>query len=232
MASGLSLCGRMKSMKNWNFWVQIFVSAAIPTVLGSALIFALSQFEERLPGWSYNLMLSFIYVVFIVVLVVLVVILIRLAFSDLFTKLRRWQEHRSYHKDRLEIAKDWCNRWIDLFEILLNAKNNDWRVSSEEQNTHRNLRNWFRLNRSKFLPIWDYFRRDRESVAHESADSATSLMYEVFYENHEDPFSYFYSPSTVEEFDGILGYHEDEMSLVLLRLREQLEELIEWIKLK
>lgn len=218
-------------MKNWNFWVQIFVSAAIPTFLGSALIFVLAQFEARLPSWSYNLMLSFIYVVFVVVLVVLVVMLIRLAFGDWFTRLRRWQEYRSYHKNRLKIAENWYDKWIDLLQVLLNASINDWCVSDEEQNKYRDLRDWFRLNRSKFLPIWDLFERNRERAAHEEVGSSASLMHKVFYDSHKDPFSYFYSPLMIREFAKILEYYKNDAPLVLSRLKEQLEELIEWIKL-
>jgi uncharacterized membrane protein len=218
-------------MKDKSFWFQIGLSALLSVVFGSSIIFVLSQFRERLPEGLYDVAIYTIYIFFVVVLFVLVILLIRFAFGDWFTKLRRWQEHHSYRKNRLKVAGNWCDKWIDLSQILLNASSNDWRVSDEEQNKYSNLRNWFRLNRSKFLPIWGWFKRERERAAHEYAGRA-SLMYKVFYESHDDPFSYFYSPSTLEEFDDILEYHENDMPLVLLRLREQLEELIEWIKFK
>ena len=219
-------------MKDKSFWLQIIISASIPVVLGSGIIFVLTQFRERLPEGLYDIAIYTIYIFFIVVLSVLVILLVRFAFGDWFTKLRRWREHRSYRKNRLKVAENWCNKWIDLSQILLNASNSDWRVSNEEQNKYRNLHNWFRLNRSKFLPIWDWFKRNRERVAHENEGSSASLVHKVFYESYNDPFSYFYSPLTLKEFDDILKYHENDMPLVLLRLKEQLEELIEWIKFK
>ena len=67
-------------------------------------------------------------------------------------------------------------------------------------------------------------------MAHEGYTSSSSLGHRVFYNNHDDPFSYFYQPLSIKQLEHLLQYHDDEMPAVMLRLKELLDECIEWVK--
>lgn len=214
------------------FWLQVILSAAIPYLLGGSIIYVLSQFRERLPEWSYNTVIFTIYVVFIVILLVLVVLLIRFAFGEWLNKLRISIENRRRHHARQKMAEEWYEKWRDLCELLGKVIHTDWQPTKEQENEYSKLRSWFRRNRSKLLPIWHSFEYPRRKMAHEYYGSSTSLGHEVFYDNHDDPFSYFYEPFGIEELDKILEYHMSDVGDVLIKLLELTDEFVEWTSLK
>jgi hypothetical protein len=218
-------------VKDKNFWIQTIVQTLAPLVLGSGLIFVLTQFKERLPEWSYNVIISAIYIVFIVVLIVLVVALVRLLFSDWFTDLQRERNLKKTHRERITISTDWQSRWSDLANLLTDTNEREWKISKEQKDQYSNLRLWFIKSRSEFLPIWHSFRQNRRSTASEREVSTSSLVHKVYYENHDDPFSYFYTPLPPEKFSEILRYYQRDVPEVLTQLREDLDEFIEWVRI-
>ncbi len=219
-------------MRDKNFWLQLLVSAAIPLVLGSGTIFIFSQFKERLPDWAYDILVIIVYVVFVIVLGVLCLVLLRLTFGGWFTNLRIWYSLRFLYRKRLKIATDWYNQWLKLSRLLSSVSDDDFQATNEQETEYGRLRLWFIRNRSQFLPIWYQFQRDRTIAAHETTRSSADLNHEVFHDHYEDPFSYFYKPSAIENFREILRYHERDLTTVLVRLVERLDECFEWVKLK
>ncbi len=220
------------SVKDKGFWVQLLVSTVIPLILGGGTIFAFSLFEERLPDWAYNTLISIFYVFFVIFLAVFAVMLIRLAFGEWFNKLQRWYNERTEYRKNLKLVTNWSNKWSDLSKLLVSARDSDWKTNDEQVDEYSMLRSWLRRNRSEFLPIWHRFQRARRSAAHERPTSSSNLAHDVFYNNYDDPFSYFYEPLAIEEFERILRHQERDMAIVLIKLHESLEECFEWVKLE
>lgn len=211
------------------FWLQVGVSIGISLVFGSGMLAVLAQLGERLPEWLYNTFIFTIYIFFVVILLVLVVILTRFAFGDWFKKLRISVKNRRQHHARQKLAEEWYEKWRELCLLLYDVASNNWQPTEEQKNDFSKLRTWFRINRSKFLHIWHSFEYPRRKMAHEYYGSSTSLGHEVFYDNHDDPFSYFYEPLTIEQLEHLLQYHHDEMPEVMLKLKEFMDECVQWV---
>lgn len=217
-------------MRDKNFWLQILVSAAIPTALGSALIFVFSQFRERLPDWSYNSIISIVYVVFVIVLCVLVVILIRLAFGDSFTRLWRWLRKRYEYRTNLRRAESLNSKFSQLWGLISEVIDNNWQATQEQINKYFMLHAWFRLHRSKFLSLWYSFEQRRTEPANPRSPLSTNdLEYVVFSEHYRDPFSMFYEPMMLSLLEHSLRrWDKNEIKYVLMKLYELTEEFVEW----
>jgi hypothetical protein len=218
-------------MKDKNFWLQIFISALIPFVLGSGLIFVLSQFEERLPDWAYNFIVAAIYVFFIIVMAVVTFALIQLALGDLFTRLYRGLKERSERKAARKRAGDWLDRFGELWRLISEVINNDWQATEEQEHSYLGLHIWFKLRRSKFLSYWYTFQSHRTEPADMVASLSTrDLEYVALHEHWQDPFSVFYEPMTIEGLRRSLSdWQSDEIRYVLTKLYELTEEFVAWM---
>lgn len=217
-------------MKDRNFWLQILISAVIPLLLGSSLIFVLSQFEERLPDWSYNFIIAAIYIVFIIILAVLIIVLIQLAFSDPFTRLRKWLKKRSERKATRKQIGDWLDKFGELWQLLGKVADNDWEATEEQERSYFRLHTWFRFRRSKFLPHWQFFQERRTEPANVGASLSTSdLEYVALHTHYKDSFSVFYEPMTTKGLRQSLSrWQNDEIKYVLVKLYELTEEFVTW----
>lgn len=156
----------------------------------------------------------------------------RIAFGDWFTKFRMWYRKRKKYSQNSRILTDWYNQWLSLTGLLSSVCNSDWKTTSEQESEYSRLRSWFIRNRSQFLPIWYQFRSLRRDSVHEGAASTSELTYKVFRESYEDPFSCFYEAFAIQELREILHSQEDDMVIVLVKLKERLDECLEWVKLR
>jgi hypothetical protein len=207
------------------FWLQLFLSTILPYLLGGGSIYLLIEFREQLPEHLYIIFLYIIYTVFVVVL-------IRLAFGNWFNKFYIYIQKLLRRRAEKKLIHEWHGKWLDFCELLRKVVHTDWELTKKQENEYSELRSWFITNRSKFLPVWQRFDARRTDAAHEDElGSTTSLKWKVFRENYKDPFSYFYEPFFLEDLDHILRYHKSDIGDVLIKLKELMDECIEWARL-
>ncbi len=204
------------------FWINLLVSTILPLVLTGGSASLLVLFRENLPHLLYVTILWILWLV-------IIAILLRLAFGDLIDRLRIWIRQNLRHRARQKLAEEWYEKWRELGLILFDVAKKKWKPIKKQKEDFSRLRTWFRINRSKFLHIWHSFEYSRRKMAHDYYGSSTSLEHEVFYDNHDDPFSYFYEPLTIEQLEHLLQYHHDEMPEVMLKLKELMDECVQWV---
>jgi hypothetical protein len=210
------------------FWLQLFLSAILPYLLGSGGIYLLVQFREQLPEHLYAIFLYIIYTVFVVVL-------IRLAFGNWLNKFYINIQKLLRHRAEKKIVHEWYEKWRDLCRLMQKVIKNNWQPTKKQNDAYSKLRFWFITNRSKFLPVWHGFNTWRSEAANEDKfNGTTSLKWRVFRENYKDPFSYFYEPFRLEDLGHILGlgYNKPDVGDMLIKLLELLHECTEWTSLK
>jgi len=211
--------------------LSLLWTALAPLLIGGGATGILVLFKEHLPELLYLVLLVIIWVVFVFMLIRLA---LRLAFGDWIDNLRKWMKRRKEHSAKLETAKEWRAKWSEFWDLISDIIETGWEPSEDHTSKHIRLHFWFGHNRSKFLPIWHSFQRSRTEAAFENEfDSTVELRYKVFRENYKDPFSYFYEPVTVEQLRRIL-YHSQsgEIELVLMKLLELTDELIDWLSVR
>lgn len=214
-------------MKDVKFWIQVFVNVALPLVLGSGLLGVLSLFRERLPDWSFNLIIAITSVVFVIVFCVLIVMLLRLTFGDWFNKLWRWRQKRAVRENKMRLLNNWREKLVELSSLILKVADADWQATEEQQDRYTSLRAWFQTSRSKLLPSWGHFFYGRTKSAKVGRSTSTStLEHVVFYDNALDPFSVFYEPMTFSLMrDSFFVYRDKaEIQYVLLKLYDRMDE--------
>jgi len=211
------------------FWLQLIVPTAATLLFSGYGLFLLTQFKERLPEWFYNALIIVIYIVFVAILIFFVILIIRAAFGDWFIEFTRWIRKKRQQQTRTKLTADWYQKWRELCLLLYDVAKKKWKPTKIQEESFSKLRTWFRINRTEFLHIWHSFKYYRSKMAHEYYASSASLGHEVFYDNHDDPFSYFYEPLTIDQLEHLLQYHHNEMPEVMLKLKELLDECIEWV---
>ena len=219
-------------MKDSKFWLQLIVPTVVAILFGGFGLFLLAQFKERLPEWFYNTLIVVIYVVFVAILIFFVILIIRVAFGDWLIKFTRWIREKRRQQKRTRLTTDWYEKWRELSLLLLDVDKHKWESTQKQEEDFSRLRTWFRINRTEFLHVWHSFNHYRRKMAHEHSGSSSSLDRKVFFENYDDPSSYFYQPLSIDQLEHSLGYHHGEMSAIMLRLKERLDECIEWVEKK
>lgn len=210
-------------------WLQIIIPTIASLIFGGVGLYLLTQFKERLPVWFYNALIYVIYFVFVAILVLFLVLIIRAAFGDWLKGLMRLVKKTRQQRARTKLTAQWYEKWRELSLLLYDVAKHKWKPTKKQEEDFSKLRIWFIINRTEFLHIWHSFMYYRRSMAHEGYSSSTSLGYEVFYNNHDDPFSYFYEPLSIDQLEHLLQYHHNEMPEVILKLKERLDESIEWV---
>lgn len=208
-----------------DFWLNLFLSAILPSVLGSGSIYLLVQFKEGLPGWLYTTFLFVIYAV-------LVAVLIRLAFGDWFRKLTIWVRNGRRGRAQRKVASNLFAKWVGLSNQLAGR---GYQPTKEQEDKYSELHLWFIRNRQNFLPLWYNFRRTRTDTAHDSHyhNSTVDLGYKVLVTNSEDPFSYFYEPPIVRILcDTLERERPGVVRLILAKLDELTVEFVQWARLR
>jgi len=217
------------SVKDKSFWIQLLVSAGIPTFLGAGTIFVFSQFKERLPSWAYDTLLIIFYIFFIVMLAIFALMLIRLAFGESFNKLWELLRKRAKRRTIQRRLKKWIDRFAELIDLVHEVAD-DFKATKLQEDKYFDLHLWFTLERSNILSLWYSFEYKRTKPAKvSSALSERDLEWIVFYKNYQDPFSVFYEPMTL----GFLGHSlrswdRSEINYVLRKLYELTLEFNVW----
>lgn len=211
------------------FWLQLLVPTVATVLFGGFGLFLLAQFKERLPEWFYNALILVIYVVFVAILIFFVILIIRAAFGDWLRKFVGWINGVRRQRARAKLTTRWYEKWRELSLLLYDVAKHKWKPTKKQEEDFSRLRTWFRINRTEFLHIWHGFNHYRRNMAHESSGSSLDLDHKVFFQSHDDPFSYFYQPLSIDQLEHLLQYLHDEMPAVMLKLKERMDECIEWV---
>ncbi|MFC1955777.1 hypothetical protein ACFLWZ_04525 [Chloroflexota bacterium] len=216
-------------MKDSKFWLQIIIPTVVSILFGGFGLFLLSQFKERLPEWFYNALVAVIYVVFVAILLFFLILIIRAAFGDWLVEFTRLKRKKRRQRKIVRLTTEWCGKWREFGLLLLDVCKHNWKPTEKQEEDFARLRTWLTINRAEFLSVWHSFNNHRRNMAHEHYGSSSRLDYKVFFENHDDPFSYFYQPPSIDQLKNILQYRDNETPTVLLRLKERLDECVEWV---
>jgi len=125
---------------------------------------------------------------------------------------------------------DWYEKWRGFGSLLLDVVSHEWKATEKQEEDFYRLRTWFILNRTEFLHIWHSYNNSRRKMAHEHTGSSSSLDHKVFFDNYDDPFSYFYKPLSIDQLEHSLRYQDNDMAVVMLSLKERLDECIMWLE--
>lgn len=168
-----------------------------------------------------------------VLCLVIIAILLRLAFGDLIDRLRISVKQNLRHRAKQKLAERWCKKWLELSSLIQELGKCNWQPTEEQRNTYSELHSWFISNRIRLLPAWKSFYINRIDAAYErQLGSSASLKYKVL-TGYEDPFSYFYEPFLIEEFQEHFKYQsESDIAEVLIKLRELNKEFVQWVSLR
>jgi hypothetical protein len=217
----------MDRKESWSQLLALLLQTIVPLVVAGGATGILAAFKEHLPQLLYTV---FLYVIWGVVIVMLLWLVLRLILGDLPNRLIRRIETRRHNRARLEMVKEWCKKWSELSPLILKLCKRGWKPTAKQRNTYAELHSWFVEKRTRLLPEWRGFYLGRTDAAYDrSLGSSASLKYRIFM-HWEDPFSFFYEPSQVEEFQEHFKYTSySDIEEVLTKLGQLNNEFIQWV---
>ena len=118
----------------------------------------LSVFKEDLPQSLYAI---FLYVVWWAIIIMLVWLVLSVILGESPKKVIRWIQKRTEHKTTQRRLYNWKDKFTELCDLVSSVAENDWQATEIQIDNYRNLHIWFKLRRSKILPLWGYFRHNR-----------------------------------------------------------------------
>jgi len=216
--------------ESWSQLLTLLLQTIVPLVVAGGATGILSVFKEYLPQLLYAI---FLYVIWGVIIVMLIWLVLRLILGDSPKKLVRWIKDLRQDCAKRKIVKEWCKKWFELSPLILELRKCNWQPTQEQRNTYSELHLWFIKNRTRLLPVWKSFYLGRTHAAYErNLGSSTSLKYKVF-THWEDPFSYFYEPFLIKEFQEHFKYtREGDIAEVLDKLGQLISEFVQWVSPK
>lgn len=217
----------MYRKESWSQLLMLLLQTAAPLVVAGGATGILTAFKEHLPQLLYTI---FLYVIWGVVIAMLLWLVLRLILGDLPNKLVRRIKNSQQNRARREMVKEWCKKWSELSPLILKLRRRNWKPTPKQRNTYAELHSWFLENRTRLLPEWRGFYLGRTDAAYEhNLGSSASLKYKVFV-HWEDPFSFFYEPFQIEEFQEHFQYTSaSDIGEVLTKLGQLNNEFIQWV---
>jgi hypothetical protein len=222
----------MDRKESWSQLLGLLLHTLVPLVVAGGATGILTAFKEHLPQLFYSI---FLYVIWGVVIVMLLWLVLRLILGDLPAKSFSWIKNRRRNQAERNLAKEWCDKWLELADLINEViELPDEQIAENLEKNYNDLHSWFRNNRAKLLPLWHYFHRIRTRPAHErDYGSSTTLTYEVFFTNDDDPFSYFYEPLIIGHLRKILERRDSgSIRYVLSKLSDLSIEFVHWVNSK
>lgn len=219
-------------MQRKEYWLQLlqqFIPIIASLAVGSGFTAALAYFEKHLPSLLHTILL---YIIWVTIVAIFLGVVYEVIISHWVNKACNSVRNRKQYSANRKLVKEWHEKWRELSRLISKVIEGAWQPTDEQKHTYTELHWWFIKNRGRFLPLWHSFNRGRRSAAHESEHRGQfTFVREVLVDNSDDPFSYFYEPLLIEELSqAISNRRYDDIAYIFVKLKELLDELIEWSK--
>lgn len=149
------------------------------------------------------------------------------------TKSIEWFNNKKRQKANEEIARKLQSKFHDLQELIKELIDNKWVEVDDQATRYFKIHLWFRANRPRYLSLWSSFNRNRIEPNNPINLSRNDLEYEVFYTNHQDPFSVFYEPMRLAMLKPVFRqWNNNDIFYVLDKLLELTIEFRTWLHIR